>query len=182
MRRKLALVLVIAGWAESGSTRAQESPSFRLTESVLNAGGRPENGAVATSASFRIELDALGDAVSPVAVLGPSFGHVPGFVSIYPPPGEVTGLVFDDDVTLRWNPERSAGSYNLYRAALDSLAALGYGGCEQTSIAGASTFDADAVPSGQGFFYLVTVENRLEEEGTKGYRSDGIERGGVVCP
>ena len=169
MRTQLALVLVVAGWIGFGPARSQESPSFRLSESVLNAGGRPVNGAVATSASFRIELDALGDAVS-------------DFVAVYAPPGEVTGLRFDNHITLRWNAERSAGTYNLYRAGLASLATLAYGGCTQTSIAGASTLDTDPLASGAGYFYLVTVENRLAQEGTKGYRSDGIERGGTVCP
>ena len=169
MQRKLALVLVVAGWLGSGPARSQESASFRLTESVLNAGGRPVDGAIASSPSFRVELDALGDAVS-------------DFVAVYAPPGEVAGLRFDDHVSLRWNPERSAGTYNLYRAALASLATLTYGGCAQTSIAGVSTSDTDPLVSGAGFFYLVTVENRLAYEGTKGYRSDGIERGGTVCP
>jgi hypothetical protein len=33
-----------------------------------------------------------------------------------------------------------------------------------------------------GFFYLVTVENRLSEEGTKGFDSGGGERTGSACP
>jgi hypothetical protein len=182
MRPNLTLVLVVAGSAAFATARSQESPSFRLNEGVLNAGGRPENGVVAISASFRIELDALGDAVSPIEALGATLAHVPGFVAAYPPPGEVTSLRFDDHVTLRWDPERSAGNYNLYRDTLGALAAPGYGACARTSISGTTTTDTVPVPSASGFFYLVTVENRLADEGTKGYRSDGTERTGTVCP
>jgi len=45
-----------------------------------------------------------------------------------------------------------------------------------------STTDGGPVSVGDGFFYLVTVVNRLGEEGGKGFRSDGTERLGTVCP
>ena len=99
-----------------------------------------------------------------------------GFVSGYPPPGEVRELLFQGASTLEWQPEGSSGQYNLYRDLLSNLFALGYGACEQYDIADETTTDPDPPPVDDGFFYLVTVENRLEEEGTKGADSAGSER------
>jgi len=42
--------------------------------------------------------------------------------------------------------------------------------------------DSDPLPVSGGFFYLVTAENRLAEEGTKGFTAEGAERLGTVCP
>jgi hypothetical protein len=106
-----------------------------------------------------------------------------GLVGVHRPPGEVQGLRFDDKWTLRWDAERSAGIYNLYRASLGTLSpGLSYGGCQQQNIALTTTTDSDPVPLSDGFFYLITVENRLTEEGTRGHDSDGLERTGSVCP
>ena len=104
------------------------------------------------------------------------------FVAGYPPPGEIAGLSFSDVETLVWSTERSAGVYNIYRDSMSSLSSLGYGICEQQGLLTATTTDTDAVPVGEGFFYLVTVENRLGEEGTKGLDSSDTLREGNVCP
>jgi hypothetical protein len=45
---------------------AQTSASFKLNEFTLNAGGDPQNGSSAASASFHIKLDAIGDAAKKV--------------------------------------------------------------------------------------------------------------------
>ena len=106
-----------------------------------------------------------------------------GFGSTYPPPGEVSGLRFVDGSILAWDPEWSAGKYNLYRDLLGNLSGLGFGGCEQPGLTGTTVADATPMPPpGDGHFFLVTVENRLAEEGTKGFRTDGAERLGSVCP
>jgi hypothetical protein len=104
------------------------------------------------------------------------------FGNAYPPPGEVTGLQFTDATTLAWSPEHSAGSYNVYRDALTALTGGGYGTCWEQETPAATVTDADPVPAGNGFFYLVTAENRLGEEGTKGRDSDDALRGGDACP
>jgi hypothetical protein len=98
------------------------------------------------------------------------------FAACYPPPGEVPDLRFSDDETLEWQPEKSVGHYNLYRDLVSNLSGLGYGECDQYDLPDESTTDTDPVSVGDGFFYLVTVENRLGEEGTKGRDSDGSER------
>lgn len=180
LRQAAAFALALLG---SGTVLAQQSASFRLEEHVFNAGGRPSGGLVAASASHRITLDAVGDSISPGHLSGGAHQLGGGFVSVYPPPGEVAGLRFADDVTLIWSPEPSTGRYNVYRGLLNGLPALTYGGCRQSEIAGTTTTDPDNAPSGQGFFYLVTAENLIAEEGTKGFASSGNERSnGSPCP
>jgi hypothetical protein len=157
--------------ATGGAALGQESASFRLDEQVLNAGGHPAQGAVPGSASFRVSLDALGEGVLPHPLSSASYRLDGGFGAAYPPPGEVTGLRFLDETTLAWDPERSVGLYNLYRDALSALSGASAGSCERQGIAGETTTDSDAVPTGDGYYYLVTAENRLGEEGTRGFDS-----------
>lgn len=183
MRRAVIPVLVVV-WLAGHAGRAQESPGFKLDEHTVNAGGHPDGGAVPASTSYRITLDAVGDAVAGVGPSSPSFRMDAGFSAGYPPPGEVTGLTLGPGKDeLAWSPERSVGSYNLYRDLLGSLAGLDYGTCRQQGIADETTTDSDVPPPADGFFYLVTADNRLEEEGTKGFQGDGItERTGNACP
>lgn len=167
----------------SGTVLAQQSASFRNSEHVLNAGGRPVGGSGAASGSHRITLDAIGDSVTPGLLAGSTFVIGGGFVTPYPPPGEVHGLRFSDDVTLFWSVEPTTGVYNLYRGALASLSGLAYGSCRVAEVVGTSTIDADAPAKGQGSFYLVTAENLIAEEGTKGWASSGNERPNPApCP
>jgi len=49
-------------------------------------------------------------------------------------------------------------------------------------LAGENATDASIPAAATGYFYLVTAENRLAEEGTKGSNSTGGERLGNVCP
>ncbi len=160
---------------------AQESASFRIRENVLNMGGHPRQGDVLGSASYRMSLDSLGEGAVRFGLSSPSFKVDSSFSSAYPPPGEVGGLRFADATTLVWSPERSTGSYSVYRDSLASLGA-GYGACWQPEVVGESATDTDPVPRGEGFFYLVTANNRLREEGSKGRDSAGAERGGDACP
>ena len=180
MRRQLVLVIVLALATSAGF--AQESASFDLEEHALNGGGSPIGGKNLASTRYRITLSALGDAVRTVELRGHRYQLSGGHVSAYGPPGEVIDLEFVDQDTLVWSAERSAASYHLYRAGLDTLAGSGYGACLDPGIAGTSTDDPALPASTSGYFYLVTAENRLGEEGTKGYRSDGTERHGSVCP
>lgn len=175
-----AIVLLVLS---SSVAMAQQSASFRLEEHVFNAGGRPSGGSAAASASHRITLDAVGDSVTPGLLSGGDFRIGGGFVTVYPPPGEVASLRFTNDLTLIWTPEPSTGVYNLYRGTLTSLSGLAYGGCRESEIAGTTTTDLDNAALGQGFFYLVTAENLIAEEGIKGYASSGSLRSNLApCP
>ena len=176
-------IAALVAFCLGGFVLAQTSASFKLEEHTFNAGGNPDQGVILTSASFRISLDAIGDAVAATGLSSASFQLDGGFPAGYPPPGEVLNLrLLADAETLEWDAEGSIGSYNLYRDLLSSLTDLGYGGCEQESLTDETTTDTEAVPSGDGYFYLVTAENKLTEEGTKGFHSDATERTGVACP
>ena len=192
MRKALVLggLLLLA----VGAASAQQSTSFTLEEHVFNAGGHPQAGTVPTSASFQITLDSIGDNAVATGLNSASFQLDSGFPTAYPPPGEVEGLELTDNVTLVWNIEKSIGSYNLYKDLLSSLSTLNYGTCTQEAIADETTTDVAVPTSGNGFFYLVTAENKLTEEGTKGACVDGTgnnqceggtgaaERLGLACP
>jgi len=172
----LSCLLALVSLAGTSLAPAQTSSSFKLEEHVFNAGGHPESGQIMTSASFRITLDALGESVVGPGLSSPSYRMDGSFGSAYPPPGEVRNLLFTDAVTLEWESESSVGVYNLYRDELSVLSVLGYGECEQYDLPGETATDTDAVPVDGGYFYLVTAENRLGEEGTKGADSAGGPR------
>jgi len=152
---------------------AQSSANYQLTESVFNAGGNPSP--VLTSASYAMTLDAVGDSVSGTNLASTSYSSDAGFAALFHPPGEVLDLRFTDSTHMAWDPESSVGSYNLYRGLVSGLSG-GYGSCLSSELAGESGVDASTPSSGQCFFYLVTAENRLAEEGTLGQTSSGVER------
>jgi hypothetical protein len=180
---RLGAVAVVALLLSVGSAFAQESASFRLAEHVFNNGGRPEGGQQATSASFRVSLDAIGDSVTPGVLTGGNLQLGGGFVTVYPPPGEVELMGFLDATTLAWTSEPTTGTYNVYRGALIDVGDLTYGSCEQSEVPTNVTTDADPLSEGEGFFYLITAENLIAEEGTKGYSGSGAERGNPApCP
>ncbi len=172
-----------------GTASAQTSASFQLEEYTLNAGGTPSQGTEVVSASFRLTVASIGDSVSATGLGSASFQLDSGFGVAYPPPGEVAAmcgagacLAFTDLQTLIWPTERSAGAYNLYRDDTSG----GYGTCEQQDLGATTATDLSAPSTGNSFYYLVTVENRLAEEGTKGFQSGAIERLGatdlLACP
>jgi hypothetical protein len=84
-------------------------------------------------------------------------------------------------IVLRWNPEKSVGVYNVYREPISSLP--GAGTCLARGLQ-VTNYNEPTVPlSGTGYYYLITAENRLGEEGTKGFRSSGTERSNAfACP
>ena len=171
-------VVLLAGSA----ALAQQSGSFRIEQSTFNAGGRPAQGSVAASSSFRISTDAIGQGIVAAPNDGASFSIDSGLIAGWRPPGEVTGLGFSDATTLHWNPERSVGDYRVYRATLDDLGGLNAPTCLLQELAGTSATDTASPASGAGFYYLAAAVNRLDEVGTPGFQSDGTERVGAVCP
>lgn len=161
---------------------AQQSASFKLEESTLNEGGSPSGGAFPASASFAVSLDAIGGAVHLAGASSTSYNVDAGFAIAYSPPGETLNLTFTSKTTLAWSPEKSVGDYNVYRGLLSSLPG-GYGACLASNVPGEAITDSATPPAGEGFFYLVTAENRIEEEGTKGLDSLGVERTNATpCP
>jgi hypothetical protein len=175
-------LLAIALSAMSTVAMAQTSASYKLTEFTLNGGGRPANGASATSASYRIKLDAIGDAAVATGLSSASHHMDDGFVSLYPPPGEVRNERWTGKTILSWDPEGSVGTYEVYRDLLSSLPGS-FGVCLQSPLTAETATDAASPASGTAWLYLVTARNRLGEEGTKGFRSNGIERPNASpCP
>jgi hypothetical protein len=174
----MRIAIVLAGGLlllpSAAPARAEQSPSFRVDEQVLNAGGRPLQGLVAASASFRMTIDAIGDAGPGTPLASASFGLSPGPVAPYPPPGEVRNLRFSDPGRFGWDRERSAGVYNVYRGTVGLLPGT-YGSCSQSSLFATTAADAGAPLPSTAWFYLVTAKNLLSEEGTKGFASNGTE-------
>lgn len=162
---------------------AQDSASYSLREHTFNAGGSPAEGAVLTSASYRIKLSAVGQGLVPLKSSSPSYITKPEFVSAYPPPGEVLDLLFTDATTLVWIPEKSVGVYNLYEGSVTDPFDPAYGTCQPPSLAVETATITDTPPVGGILFFLVTAENLLAEEGTKGDDSTGTERPNPTpCP
>ncbi len=181
-RRQVLFVstaILAAMWANAS---AQTSASFKLQESVTNAGGNPLQNSVLSSASYRIKLDSIGEAVVGVGASSGSFRLDSAFVSAYRPPGETLGLRFSNKTTLVWSPEKSIGKYELYRGLISSLPGT-WGACFGSNLASETTVDTQIPGLGTGYFYLVTARNRLNEEGTKGKRSNGSARTNTnPCP
>lgn len=178
----------IAGWlgllALVGVTSAgaQSSASYRVESSSLNQGGRPSDGLIAQSASFRITLDAVGEAVPPLAAASASFGLSGGPTGLYAPPVEVQAVGFASSGTMSWAPMPSAMLYNLYRGVTGTLPGT-FGSCLASNVATTGFNDPASPGTRSGYFYLVTGENRLGEQGTKGYQSNGAQRtSSPACP
>jgi hypothetical protein len=58
-----------------------------------------------------------------------------------------------------------------------------YGACAEARVAGTSWVDSSTPPLAGGVFYHVTGVNRLREEGTMGFASNGVERiSSLPCP
>ena len=178
---KLGALALIAGLLGIPDARAQSSASYSLEELSLNSGGSPNNGVVLSSTSFRITHGTLGESLAPVQLEGATLVVEGGFVSLNPPPGEVTNLRFEDETTLAWDSQPAA-EYEVYRGPLDSLPGT-FGTCFANAVLGESAIDTTEPMPGGGYFYLVTARNRLLEESLKGYGSDGTPEGNPLpCP
>jgi len=149
------------------------APAFKIESSAFNAGGHPDDGTILTSSSYRMTLDALGDSAGAVALGSASWRMDAGLSPGYGPPGEVMNLRFDDATTLHWDAKPSAVLYHVYDGDT----------CVPPDLA-QTTATISAIPAPGGLFtYLVTAENTLGEEGTRGYWSDHTERPNPnACP
>ncbi len=181
MKRAALLILLLGAPLPA---LGQSSASFQLDEHVLNAGGRPAGGTVSTSVSFTMSLDSIGDGLAGRALSSASFRMDGGFAAAYPPPGEVLGLrLLPDHQSLIWSHEPASTAYNVYKATISTLPGGAYGQCAVSRVPGNTWADNATPVSSGGFFYLVTGENRLWDEGTKGHASSGVERANLSpCP
>lgn len=176
---------------------AQSSTSYKISDHVFNQGGHPDDGTVLASASYRVTLDSIGEGIIGRGMTSASYRMDGSFSSCYPPPGEVIGLRFDDHDTLTWSPEKSVGVYNLYRG--DALPDPSWPGgsptygegfdCDIDPMTSGETATDPATPgTGAGFYYLVSAENRLGEEGILGdkvpdpYPSGSGREPATPCP
>lgn len=179
-RTTVVVLSILAGTAPAPP--AQQSTSYRLSENDLNEGGHPAGGVTPSSGSFRLSLDAIGEALHVAGASSASYRMDAGFVIAYRPPGEALDLAWSTKTTLAWSPEPSVGSYNVYRGLVSALPG-GYGACLAANLPGETATDAAIPPAGDCYFYLVTAENRIEQEGTKGHDSLGTERSNAApCP
>ena len=177
--------LLVAAFVLSlpGSILAQSSATYRLAETVFNAGGRPVQGVVSSSTSYRLSLDAIGESIAGQTLDGASYRLDSGIASTNRPPGEVDDLQMLADLqTLTWSWEPASMEFNIYSGPLNTLPA-GHGTCAASRVAGTTWADATLPAPRSVIFYLVTGENRLRQEGTMGYASSGAERGNASsCP
>jgi len=126
-------------------------------------------------------LDAIGDGINATGLSSASYGMDAGFPPDYRPPGEVLNLRWTSKTQFGWNPEPSVGKYNTYRGDLGAF--TGCGLCLHGSLSANSDTDAQVPGAGSGYFYLVTAENRISEEGIKGRDSGGtVEPNPTPCP
>jgi len=162
---------------------AQSSASYRVNEQSVNAGGDPRNGIVLAAPSYRVTFDSIGDPLAGAGLTRASTSRIEaGFPAALAPPGEVGGLGFLSSTMLTWSPERTAQSYAVYRSTVDALDES-TGDCFAPQVTGEGAIDMSTPAAGSAYFYLVTSRNRLGEEGTKGFRSDGTERANPdPCP
>jgi hypothetical protein len=170
------LVFAVIVLSIPASLLAQSSATYRLSEPIFNAGGRPAHAVVASSAGYRISLDSIGEGVARSALSGPSLRLDAGFVTAYAPPGEVTGLlVLSDGETLTWSRDPASTAYNVYSGPLATLPG-DYGPCAVSRVEEPTWVDPSLPDPGTGVFFLVTGSNSLRQEGTKGQASSGVER------
>jgi hypothetical protein len=148
---------------------AQTSANYQIEQGTFNNGGNPSP--ELTSTSYRVTLDAIGDGLAATGLTSGSYEMDPGFPPTYAPPGEVLNLRFTSKTAFGWNPEPSVGAYNTYRGNLGAF--TGYGACLHPGLTATSDTDTQTPGAGAGYFYLVTAENRISEEGIKGYDGGG---------
>lgn len=178
--RPVALLLLVGF---GGFAAAQSSASFELDESVFHAGGHPQAGLQLTSTSYLITVDAIGETLVAPAMQSRTHAMDPGFARSYPPPRDVIQVVLHGDKeTISWAPERSVGKYRVYRGDLDLLP-VDYGVCRVSDVNGEQAPVDEYPDPGDAYFYLVTAESRLLEEGSKGLDSSGALRANPApCP
>lgn len=167
------LLLWVALFGFQQAALAQSSASYRLEQSTFNNGGNPVP--ELTSTGYKMTLDAIGDPVAGYGLSGASYWEDSGFIPFFRPPGEVLNLRFLDPTTVSWNPEPSVGTYDLYWG-LTASQPQNWGNTSCGLTAASATDPSDTPPSGQVYFYLVSANNNLNEEGTIGTTSGGVNR------
>ena len=178
LTRRALLAYALIASAGSAAHAGSRSASFNLSDATLDGGARP-----AASSSFKITNPSIGSGLESAVYASASFHMDSGFAASYLPPAEIAGLRWSNLTTLEWNADRSIGSYALYRNRLNTLAAANGGDCLVSGLSSETSLDSELPGAGNGYFYLVTARNRLGEERTRGYGSDGLERlGGAACP
>jgi hypothetical protein len=176
----LGVLSLLALCAVARDTPAQSSTNYQNEEHTVNAGGNPAP--VLTSTNYSVTLSSIGDGLSGTGMSSTGYSMDGGFPAPYPPPGEVLDLQFTSKTSFGWDPEVSVGTYRVYRGLVSALSS-GYGACLTSGLALPLATDAATPSSGQCYFYLVTAENRLSEEGTLGMKSDGTPRPNTApCP
>ena len=183
MKHKLKVLFV--GWGTFfillvSPLWSQTSTNYILEENTFNSGGDPLNGTVLNSTNYSITLDAVGDGLVGYGLASVSYNSDCGFDSWYPPPQEVINLKFLDTTTLVWDADPATGVYNVYRGLISSLSS-GYESCLQGNSQG-ETYTDSSTYNGEAYFYLITSENRIDEEGSLGFDSSGTERTNTPCP
>jgi len=173
----------LLGLALAGPVLAQSSASYEVEAYSFNNGGVPFQGGSRYSPDYRIRLESIGDPLTAATLSSAAYHMHAGFVTSYAPPGEVRGLRFTDHATLAWDPDPFAVEYEVYRASTWVLSFPYYEACFAMHLSTATAADATDPFEDESNFYLVTARNRLGEESTLGYRSDGTRRvGPVPCP
>jgi len=158
---------------------SQSSSNYQNKEYVFNCGSNPAP--VLSSSNYKITLSSICDGIFQTGLSSSNYKIDSGFIASFPPPEEVLNLRFTSKTNFLWDPEKSVGVYNVYRGNLSSLPSS-YGTCFGTVSTNSAT-DTSTPPTGQGYFYLVTAENRIGEEGTMGFQSNGTRRtNGSPCP
>lgn len=182
MKSKNITFLLLLLWGVASICHGQTSASYRLTEYTFNNGGNPSP--ALTSTHYRISFDALGDGILGGRLSSASYKADSGFVSYFPPPGEVLNLRFSNATTMAWTPEQSVGKYDVYWGPLSGLPAGDYGDFASCGLGSNTAADpSGAPPPGTAYFFLVSANNTLNEEGTLGQRSDGTTRANPgLCP
>jgi hypothetical protein len=160
----IALVLLLGA-----PVAAQQSASYTIEQGTFNNGGNPSP--TLTSAGYQMTLDSIGDGIAGPAASSASYGLEPGFTSTYAPPGEVRNLRFTTSTSFTWDAERSVGTYNTYRGVLGSYTT--YGLCLHSGLTATIDSDSQEPTGGATWYYVVSAENRLREEGVTGYNSQG---------
>ncbi|MEJ2368989.1 MAG: hypothetical protein P8Z49_11750 [Acidobacteriota bacterium] len=160
---------------------AQTSPNYSNEEHVLNCGATPAP--TLSSSNYQVTLSSIGDGLSTATMSSSSYEISGGFDAVFPPPGEVENVHFTSKTDMAWNPEPSVGTYNVYKASLADLQGGSSGTCFASGLASPTASDTATPSAGQCFYYLVTAENRLNEEGTLGSQSGGTPRPAASsCP
>jgi hypothetical protein len=97
-------------------------------------------------------------------------------------PGEVDVLSVTGVGHLAWNAAARATTHDVQRGTLTGLQSGDYGACFAPQVAGTVLDDADVVPDGDGFFYLVRGHDAgCGGGGSLGADSNGAERT-AACP